>query len=105
MYKSYIKPLVDFVISAFALFLLNPFLIFIFISLFVKQKKSGVFYTQTRPGENAKPFKIIKFKTMSDERDAAGKLLPDHVRLTPIGRFLRNSSLDEILPKWNCRNH
>ena len=90
------KRLFDFTISLFfLLFFLLP-LVAITISLFFFNKGAGAFFTQTRTGKNAKFFQIIKFKTMTDERDANGKLLPDEVRMTPIGKFVRTSSLDEL---------
>ena len=94
-YKSFIKPLSDFFLSLLALLLLSP--IFFLITLLLTIANSGKpFFTQTRPGKNARLFKVIKFKTMHDGRDAAGNLLPDADRLTPVGRFVRKTSLDEI---------
>lgn len=90
------KRLFDFIISLTALFiLLFPLIVIIFLLLFFN-KGAGAFFTQTRTGKNAKLFQIIKFKTMTDERDANGKLLLDEVRMTPIGKFVRSTSLDEL---------
>ena len=95
-YASFIKPSLDIIFAFLGLIILLPVLLVLIISLFISNKGHGVFFTQGRPGKNGRVFKIIKFKTMTDERDAAGNLLPDHVRLTSIGRLLRNSSLDEF---------
>lgn len=90
------KQLFDFFISLFSLILFFiPFCI-ITALLLIFNKGSGAFFTQTRTGRHAKPFKIIKFKTMTDERDVDGKLLPDEKRMTPIGKFVRSTSLDEL---------
>jgi lipopolysaccharide/colanic/teichoic acid biosynthesis glycosyltransferase len=95
IYKSTIKPIFDFFISLSALILLSP--IFLLTTLLLTIANSGKpFFTQTRPGKNARLFKVIKFKTMNDKRDNAGNLLPDAKRLTPVGKFIRKTSLDEI---------
>lgn len=95
MYKNYIKRLIDFLAAFFGLLLLSPVFIVVAIELFfVNQGKP--FFFQKRPGKREKIFKIIKFKTMSDQRDAEGNLLPDTERLTRIGEFVRKTSLDEI---------
>lgn len=95
MYTHFFKPFSDFFLSLLALLLLSP--IFFLITLLLTIANSGKpFFTQTRPGKNARLFKVIKFKTMHDGRDAAGNLLPDADRLTPVGRFVRKTSLDEI---------
>ena len=95
MYLSPIKPIFDFFISLSALLLLFP--IFLLITLLLTIANSGhPFFTQTRPGKNARLFKVIKFKTMNEKKDAAGKLLPDAQRLTTVGKFIRKTSLDEI---------
>lgn len=91
-----LKRFFDFIISIIvSLFVLIP-LVFVIILLILFNKGAGAFFTQTRTGRNAKLFKIIKFKTMTDERDENGKLLPDEKRMTPIGKFVRSTSLDEL---------
>lgn len=96
MYKHFIKRVFDFCISLVALLLIGWFLIIIAIWLHFANKGAGVFFTQDRPGKNAKIFKVIKFKTMTDERDAGGNLLPDAQRLTKVGKFVRSTSIDEL---------
>lgn len=95
MYFSIIKPLFDFLISLLLLLILSPLFLLITILLFIFNS-GNPFFIQTRPGKNARLFKLIKFKTMNDRRDAAGNLLPDAERLTPIGKFIRKTSLDEL---------
>lgn len=95
MYKSYIKRIVDFVVALSAFVLLLP--VFILVALVLSIANRGTpFFLQTRPGKNERLFKVIKFKTMNDRKDAQGKLLPDSVRLTPVGKIIRKTSLDEI---------
>ncbi len=95
MYKNYIKRLFDFLAAFFGLLLLSPIFIIVTIGLyFVNQGKP--FFFQSRPGKNERIFKIVKFKTMNDKKDAEGNLLPDAERLTKIGSFVRKTSLDEI---------
>lgn len=96
MYKLYIKRIIDFIISFMVCLILFPVFILIIIVLFFTNKKSGIFFTQERPGKNAKIFKVIKFKSMTDERNKDGSLLPDKDRLTRVGEFIRKTSLDEI---------
>jgi len=96
MYPLFFKRVLDFTFSLFTLLLLSPFLLLIIIFLYFANKGAGIFFTQNRPGKGAKIFKVIKFKTMTDERGSDGKLLPDNVRLTKIGRFVRSLSLDEL---------
>ena len=96
MYKHFFKRLFDFIISLIALLLIGWFLIIIAIWLHFANKGAGAFFLQERPGKNAKIFKVIKFKTMSDERDKNGKLLPDEQRITKVGRFVRSTSIDEL---------
>lgn len=96
MYRSFFKRIIDFTLVLIALIILSPILLVITIWLYFANEGAGVFFLQMRPGKNGKLFKVIKFKTMTDERDAQGKLLPDAVRLTPVGRFVRKTSLDEI---------
>ncbi|WP_418501173.1 sugar transferase [Flagellimonas sp.] len=95
MYKNFFKRTLDFVLSIVGFILLFPIFILIwFILLFINNGKP--FFLQPRPGKNEKVFNIIKFKTMTDKKDASGKLLPDELRITRFGTFLRKSSLDEI---------
>uniref|UniRef100_UPI00404B66AF sugar transferase n=1 Tax=Flavobacterium sp. TaxID=239 RepID=UPI00404B66AF len=94
-YSKFIKRLIDFLIAFIALILLSPILIVLYILLFWAHNRK-VFFTQDRPGYHQKTFKVLKFKTMNDLKDAEGKLLPDHVRLTPVGKFVRSTSLDEL---------
>ena len=96
MYKKCFKRILDFLISLIALILIGWFLIIVTVWLHFANKGAGAFFTQERPGKNAKIFKVIKFKTMTDERDANGNLLPDAQRLTKVGRFVRSTSIDEL---------
>ena len=96
MYKNYFKRVLDIFISGIALLLIGWFLIIVTIFLHFANKGAGAFFFQERPGKNAKIFKVIKFKTMTDERDADGKLLPDEKRLTKVGKFVRSTSVDEL---------
>lgn len=95
MYKNFFKRLIDFVAAFCGLVLLSPIFIIVMVGLFFANKGKPFFF-QERPGLNEKIFKIIKFKTMNDKKDANGNLLPDAERLTPIGAFVRKTSLDEI---------
>ena len=96
MYKHFIKRLLDFLIALIALLLIGWFLIIITIWLHFANKGAGAFFVQERPGKDAKIFKIIKFKTMTDDCDSEGNLLPDEKRLTRVGRFVRSTSIDEL---------
>lgn len=96
MYKHFFKRILDILISGFALLLIGWFLIIVTIFLHFANKGAGAFFFQERPGKNAKIFKVIKFKTMTDERDANGNLLPDEKRLTKVGKFVRSTSIDEL---------
>ena len=96
MYKLFLKRVFDFCISLVALLLIGLFLLIIAIWLHFANKGAGAFFFQERPGKNAKLFKVIKFKTMTDERDADGNLLPDEARLTKVGKFVRSTSIDEL---------
>lgn len=96
MYKHFLKRLVDFILSLIALLLIGWFLIIVAIWLHFANKGAGVFFFQERPGKDAKIFKVIKFKTMTDARDNEGNLLPDEVRLTRVGKFVRSTSIDEL---------
>ena len=96
LYRDYIKRLLDFTISMIAIVCLSPLLLVVTIWLHFANKGAGAFFLQERPGKDAKIFKIIKFKTMTDERDAEGNLLPDEDRLTRVGKFVRSTSIDEL---------
>lgn len=96
MYKHFFKRFLDFWISLIALLCISPVLLVVTIGLHFANKGTGAFFFQERPGKDAKIFKVIKFKTMTDERDAEGKLLPDAQRLTDVGRFVRSTSIDEL---------
>lgn len=96
MYKHFFKRFFDFCISFVALILASPILLIVAILLYFFNKGAGVFFLQKRPGKNNKIFKVVKFKTMTDERDANGELLPNKDRLTPFGKFVRATSLDEL---------
>ena len=100
MYTKYLKRIIDFTASLFGLILLGPIFIFITVGLFFANEGKPFFF-QKRPGLHGKIFRIVKFKTMNDKRDAKGKLLPDVDRLTPIGVFVRKTSLDEIPQLFN----
>lgn len=96
MYKHFFKRVLDFLISLVALICISPILIIVTIWLHFANKGAGAFFTQDRPGKGGKIFKVIKFKTMTDERDAEGILLPDSQRLTKVGRIVRSTSIDEL---------
>ena len=96
MYKHFLKPLLDFLLVSFVLLLIWPILLLITLCLHFANKGAGAFFFQERPGKDGKIFKVIKFKTMTDERDADGNLLPDAERLTKVGRFVRSTSIDEL---------
>ncbi len=96
MYKHFFKRLIDFTIVLCALLVIWPILLVITIWLHFANKGAGAFFTQERPGKNGKIFKVIKFKSMTDERDANGKLLPNEQRITKVGMFVRKTSIDEL---------
>ena len=96
MYKLFFKRFIDFWIALTALIIISPILLVITIWLHFANKGAGAFFFQERPGKDAKIFKVIKFKTMTDERDAEGNLLPDAQRLTKVGQFVRSTSIDEL---------
>jgi lipopolysaccharide/colanic/teichoic acid biosynthesis glycosyltransferase len=96
MYKNFFKRLIDFIIVLTALLIIWPFLLVVYIWLTIANKGAGAIFTQERPGKNGKIFKVMKFKTMTDERDAEGNLLPDAERLTKVGKFVRSTSIDEL---------
>ncbi|WP_379970195.1 sugar transferase [Epilithonimonas sp. UC225_85] len=95
MYRNILKPSFDFLLALALLLVLSPVIILLIILLYFFNQKN-VFFFQERPGKNEKVFKIIKFKTMTDQRDASGQLLPDEFRLTKMGKFVRKTSLDEL---------
>ncbi|MBR1788270.1 MAG: sugar transferase [Bacteroidaceae bacterium] len=101
MYKKYIKRILGFCISLTALILISPLLVVVTIWLHFANKGAGAFFFQERPGKDGKIFRIVKFKTMTDERDADGKLLPDGERLTKVGKFVRSTSIDELPQLFN----
>ncbi len=96
MYKHFFKRLFDFWISLIALMIISPILLVITVWLHFANKGAGAFFFQERPGKDAKIFKVIKFKTMTDARDAEGNLLPDAERLTKVGKLVRSTSIDEL---------
>lgn len=96
MYRRFFKRVIDFLIVFFVLLFIWPILLIITMWLKIANKGAGAFFTQDRPGKNGKIFKVIKYKTMTDERDAEGNLLPDAERLTKVGRFVRSTSIDEL---------
>lgn len=96
MYAHFFKRVIDFTIALVALLLIGWFLVLVAIWLHFANKRAGAFFFQERPGKDGKIFKVIKFKTMTDERDANGELLPDEARLTKVGTFVRSTSIDEL---------
>ena len=96
MYKRFLKRWLDFAIVLCVLLVIWPLLAVIAVWLHFANKGAGAFFTQERPGKDGKLFKVIKFKSMTDERDEDGQLLPDAQRLTAVGRFIRSTSLDEL---------
>ena len=96
MYKHFFKRVIDFTIVLIALLIIWPILLIITVWLHFANKGAGAFFTQERPGKDGKIFKVIKFKSMTDERDADGNLLPDAQRLTKVGSFVRKTSIDEL---------
>lgn len=96
MYRNFFKRILDFTIVFIALLIIWPFLLIITIWLHFANKGAGAFFFQERIGRNEKPFKIIKYKSMTDERDENGELLPDAQRLTKVGKFVRSTSIDEL---------
>ena len=96
MYKHFFKRVLDFLFSLIALLFIGWFILLVALFLHFANKGAGAFFTQDRPGKNGKIFRVIKFKTMTDERDADGKLLPDAQRLTKVGRMVRSLSIDEL---------
>ena len=101
LYRNFFKRLLDFCISLVALILISPILLIVTIWLHFANKGAGAFFLQERPGKDGKIFKIIKFKSMTDEKDAEGNLLPNDQRITKVGRFVRKTSLDELPQLFN----
>ena len=101
MYKFFLKRFFDFWIALIALICVSPILIVVTIWLHFANKGAGAFFTQERPGKDSKIFKVVKFKTMTDERDDNGELLPDEDRLTKVGKFVRSTSIDELPQLFN----
>ena len=96
LYKNFFKRFLDFWISLVALIIISPLLIIVTIWLHFANKGAGAFFLQERPGKDGKIFEIIKFKTMTDDKDDKGELLPDELRLTKVGKFVRSTSIDEL---------
>lgn len=101
IYRKFIKRAIDVVASGGALLVLSVPLAAVTAWLHFANKGAGTFFFQERPGKNGRIFKVVKFKTMTDERDASGNLLPDVDRLTKVGRFVRSTSIDELPQLWN----
>lgn len=101
MYRNCFKRLFDFVIVLCVLLMIWPVLAVIAVWLHFANKGAGVFFTQERPGKDGKLFKVIKFKSMTDERDESGQLLPNEKRVTPVGKFIRGTSMDELPQLFN----
>lgn len=100
-YRDFFKRSIDIIASGGALLVLSIPLAAVTVWLHFANKGAGAFFFQDRPGKNGKIFKVVKFKTMTDERDADGNLLPDAQRLTKVGRFVRSTSIDELPQLWN----
>lgn len=101
MYRHFFKRFLDFWISLFLLICFSPVLLVVAVFLHFANKGTGAFFLQERPGKDGKIFRIVKFKTMTDERDAQGQLLSDEARLTRVGRFVRSISIDELPQLFN----
>ena len=101
VYRDFFKRGMDIVASGVGLLVLSPLLLTVTVWLHFANKGAGTFFRQERPGKDAKIFRVVKFKTMTDERDTDGKLLPDARRLTKVGRFVRSTSIDELPQLWN----
>lgn len=96
MHKKFLKRIFDFTLSLVGFIMISPIFLLLWLLLSIANKGAGAFFFQERPGKDEKIFKVIKFKTMTDEKDERGKLLPDAERLTKVGKFVRSTSLDEI---------
>ena len=101
IYRNGLKRVADIILSALALICISPILLLVTIWLHIANKGAGAFFFQERPGKQGRLFKVVKFKTMTDECDANGRLLPDAQRLTNVGRFVRSTSIDELPQLWN----
>jgi len=101
MYKHYLKRFLDFTISLLSILLLSPLFLLVIVLLFFANEGAGVFFLQERPGYQGKLFKVIKFKTMNEKRGKDGKLLPDLLRITKVGKFIRDTSIDELPQLFN----
>ncbi len=101
MYKNFFKRVIDFSCALIGLVLLSPLLIVVTIWLHFANKGAGAFFCMPRPGKDGKIFKVVKYKTMTDEKDENGELLPDEKRLTKVGRFVRSTSIDELPQLFN----
>ena len=101
MYKHFLKRLLDFILVSILLLLICPFLLLITLWLHFANKGAGAFFFQERPGKDGKIFKVIKFKSMTDERDTDGNLLPNEQRITKVGAFIRKTSIDELPQLFN----
>ena len=101
MYKNFIKRVIDFILVFVVLAVIWPIVLLITVWLHFANKGAGAFFFQERPGKDGKIFKVIKFKSMTDERDADGNLLPNELRITPIGAFIRKTSIDELPQLFN----
>lgn len=104
LYRRFIKRAIDITASGCALLVLAVPLAAVIVWLHFANKGAGAFFLQERPGKDGKIFRVVKFKTMTDERDAEGNLLPDDKRLTKVGRFVRSTSIDELPQLWNVLN-
>lgn len=96
IYRDFMKRLLDIVLSSIGLLMMAPVILLIGLFLYFANRPASAFFVQSRPGRNAKIFRVIKFKTMNDKRDSSGNILPDELRLTRIGKFIRATSLDEL---------
>ncbi|MDE6094854.1 MAG: sugar transferase [Muribaculaceae bacterium] len=101
LYKLFFKRVIDITASGCGLIILSPLIFITTLWLHFANKGAGAFFFQERPGKDGKIFKVVKYKTMTDERDADGKLLPDADRLTKVGKFVRSTSIDELPQLWN----
>lgn len=101
LYREFFKRIIDMTASGLGLIVISPILLVVIVWLHFANKGAGAFFFQERPGKDGKIFKVVKFKTMTDERDADGNLLPDADRLTNVGRFVRSTSIDELPQLWN----
>lgn len=101
LYRKFFKRFFDIILSGCALLLLSPIILILWIWLTIANNGAGALFFQERPGKDEKIFKVVKFKTMTDERDLNGNLLPDEDRLTKVGKFVRSTSLDELPQLWN----